>query len=404
MTAQGGHTEGGEVRRQRTSLYDELERMGFQVRTSIDQTAAESTTPRTQAREAETPQWQAGATAPAEPPEVAHGSPRHAAAAGGGTGPDAVFAAPRSDPPHGSESLTADTVLRRRHAAPRQGWRRVLHAASGGTVNLGPSPAELREQARLARIRTPIHGCHRLAVISLKGGVGKTTTSAALGSVFASQRGDRVIAVDANPDRGTLGEKVPRATQATVRDMLNARGQIRRYTDVREFTSQAPSRLEVLSSDVDPSVSLAFTEDDYRATVDILEHFYSLIVTDCGTGLLHSAMKGVLELANTLILVSSPALDGARSASATLDWLIAHGYGDLVSRSVTVISAVSPVGGDVIIARLEERFSSRCRAVARIPYDPHLQAGAVIDLDELAPATRDAYLDLAAVVADGFAS
>ena len=387
MTAQGNSPEGGEVRRRRTSLYEELQRMGLEVRPPAESSTAQG------------PE--------ADPPvEPSTGRARHAAATGD---VPAASAAPVQDSAptpaqQTSESLTADTVLRPRHAAPRSGWRRAVHVASLGAVNLGSSPKELRARELAARIRTPIRGCHRLAVISLKGGVGKTTTSAALGSVFASERGDRVIAVDANPDRGTLGEKVTRENSATVRDLLNAREQVRRYTDVRGFTSQAPSRLEVLSSDVDPSVSLAFTEEDYRATIDILEHFYSLIVTDCGTGLLHSAMKGVLDLANTLILVSSPALDGARSASATLDWLVAHGYGDLVSRSVTVISAVSPVGGDVDVARLEEHFRARCRAVAHVPYDPHLQAGAVIDLAELRPATRDAYQRLAAVVAESFAS
>ena len=53
-------------------------------------------------------------------------------------------------------------------------------------------------------------------------------------------------------------------------------------------------------------------------------------MTDCGTGLLHSAMAGILGLADQIVLVSSPSVDGARSASATLDWLEAHDYGDLV--------------------------------------------------------------------------
>ncbi|MFD2122693.1 hypothetical protein ACFSNO_29800 [Streptomyces cirratus] len=49
-------------------------------------------------------------------------------------------------------------------------------------------------------------------------------------------------------------------------------------------------------------------------------------------------MRGVLDLADQLIIISTPSVDGASSASTTLDWLSAHGYGDLVSRSLTVIS------------------------------------------------------------------
>ena len=104
-----------------------------------------------------------------------------------------------------------------------------------------------------------------------------------------------MIAVDANPDRGTLSDKVRLETAATIRDLLNERGQVSRYADVRAFTSQAPSRLEVLASDRDPGVSVAFGADDYCDAARVLEHFYSICITDCGTGLLHSAMSGVLR-------------------------------------------------------------------------------------------------------------
>ena len=177
-------------------------------------------------------------------------------------------------------------------------------------------------------------------MLSLKGGVGKTTMTATLGATFASLRGDRVVAVDANPDRGTLSQKIPLETSATVRHLLRDAQRVRRYTDVRAYTSQGPSRLEVLASEQDPAVSEAFSEDDYRRTVNLLEHFYNIVLTDCGTGLMHSAMYGVLGVADQLVIVSSGSIDGARSASATMDWLDAHGHGDLVRNSVAVINSV----------------------------------------------------------------
>ena len=302
----------------------------------------------------------------------------------------------------GAESLTADSVLRYQRLRPQSGWRKGVYSMSRGKINLGPSPADRHRADLLAAARTPITGCHRLAVISLKGGVGKTTTTAALGAMFATLRGDRVIAVDANPDRGTLGERAPRESGATVRHLLDARDRLFRYADVRHFTSQSPTRLEVLASDADPSASLAYSEQDYRDTVSTLERFYNLILTDCGTGLLHSAMHGILGLANSLVVVSSASLDGARSASATLDWLEAHGLGDLAKEAVVVISSVRQAGGIVDVMQLEDHFAARCRAVVTIPYDPHLEAGGVLDLDELAVDTLDAYRELAAAVAEGF--
>ena len=171
---------------------------------------------------------------------------------------------------------------------------------------------------------------------------------------------------------------------------------------MRAFTNQATSRLEVIGSERDPAVSEAFSELDYRRSIDILQHHYNVILTDCGTGLMHSAMAGVLDLANALVLVTSPALDGAQSASATLDWLNLHGYDQLAANSTVVISAAAPGRPTIDTAKLSAHFASRARAVHTIPYDRHLAEGAVVDLDRLATDTKRAYQHLAADMASDF--
>ncbi len=270
------------------------------------------------------------------------------------------------------------------------------------SVRPGHAKAEQRRRQLIAQATVPVRGCYRIAVISLKGGVGKTTSTVCIGATLASLRGDRVIAVDANPDRGTLSGKIPLQTTATVRNLLNDVDRIQTYSDIRRYTSQSPDRLEVLASESDPSVSLAFGEEDYRRVASVLERFYNVVLTDCGTGLLHSAMSGVLALADQIVVVSSGSVDGARSASATLDWLEAHGYSQLVAGGLAVINSVRPKSGGVNIDALESHFASRCRSVTRIPYDPHLELGAEVDLAELHQSTRDALLELAAQVAAGF--
>jgi MinD-like ATPase involved in chromosome partitioning or flagellar assembly len=308
-------------------------------------------------------------------------------------------------PAETSDSLTTESLLHDKRSAAGSGWRHRISRVTGGLLRLGESAADMRRRDLINRVRTPVAGGHhRVAVLSLKGGVGKTTTAVGLGATFATLRGDRVIAVDANPDRGTLSDKVRLETAATVRDLLNERDQIRRYADVRAFTTQAPSRLEVLASDRDPAVSVAFSADDYCDAARVLEHFYSICLTDCGTGLLHSAMSGVLALADQIVVVSSPSVDGARSASATLDWLEAHNCGDLVRNGVVVLSTIRPKSKSTVdLDRLEQHFAARCRAVARIPYDAHLEEGAEVDLELLSAETADAYLTLAALVGDGLA-
>ncbi|MCV7384994.1 MinD/ParA family ATP-binding protein [Mycolicibacter longobardus] len=318
-------------------------------------------------------------------------------APGGGQAPyrPAEPIAPFSD-------LSTTSLLRQVKPPPTSGWRRLLYVASGKLINVGESPRTARFNDLVVQVNRPLQGCHRIAVLSLKGGVGKTTITATLGSTFASIRGDRVVAVDANPDRGTLSQKVPMETPATVRHLLRDADGIQRYSDVRSYTNQGPSRLEVLASESDPAVSEAFSAEDYASTLQVLERFYSLVLTDCGTGLMHSAMSAVLAKADTMIVVSSGSVDGARSASATLDWLDAHGHEELVRNSIAVINGVRPRGGKVDMQKVVDHFSRRCRAVRLIPFDPHLEEGAEIDLLRLKRDTREALVELAAVVAEAF--
>jgi MinD-like ATPase involved in chromosome partitioning or flagellar assembly len=321
---------------------------------------------------------------PKRPPKAAKAKPTPAGAAKGGTG-----------------ELSTDQLLARPPGGPTLGWQAAVYQVSGGRVRPAPGAAERARHRLAARIATPVSGCQRIAVVALKGGVGKTTTTACLGAIFAEHRGDRVVAVDANPDPGTLGYRIRRDTTRTARDLLENVDRLERYADVRAFASQTDLRLEVIASEADPARDEAFGEEDYRELAAVLERFYSLVLTDCGPGLLHSAMRAILPTADQLIVVAAPSLDGARSASLTLDWLDKHGHGELASSSVVVINAVRG-RGLVDVDRLQAHFAPRCRAVVRIPFDRHLETGAEIVLDELAPATRRAYVQLAAAVADGF--
>jgi MinD-like ATPase involved in chromosome partitioning or flagellar assembly len=298
--------------------------------------------------------------------------------------------------------LSTGVLLRPVKPPPSEGWRRLLYDLSGRLINLGESPRAAHYNNLVAQVNRPLRGSYRIALLSLKGGVGKTTIAATLGSTFASIRGDRVVAVDANPDRGTLSQKIPLETAATVRQLLHDAGTIERYSDVRRYTSKGPSGLEVLASESDPAVSDMFSADDYGRTLEILERFYGLVLADCGPGLLHSVMSSVLENADVLLVVSSASIDGARSASATLDWLDAHGHEEMVRNSIAVINGVRPRTGKVDMNKVIDHFSRRCRAVRLVPFDPHLEEGAEISLDRLQRGTREALTELAAVVAEGF--
>ncbi|MFJ6623489.1 MinD/ParA family protein [Kitasatospora sp. NPDC091335] len=290
--------------------------------------------------------------------------------------------------------LSSDRLLRSQPKQQRQQPR----------FQFGGKAAAAEKARKLEIIRTPVLSCYRIAVISLKGGVGKTTTTTALGATLASERQDKVIAIDANPDAGTLGRRVKRQTGATIRDLVTAIPHLRSYMDIRQFTSQdLNSGLEILANDVDPAVSTTFNDSDYRQVIDVLGRQYPIILTDSGTGLLYSAMRGVLDLADQLIIVSTPSVDGASSASTTLDWLSAHGYADLVQRSITVVSGVRETSKMIKVEDIVAHFQTRCRGVIVVPFDESLAAGAEVNLDMMRPKVREAYFELATLVGEDVA-
>lgn len=304
-----------------------------------------------------------------------------------------------------SDSLTADRLIdvtRATRPAPHGGVNRVLYEATFHLVNLGDSAKVRAEKALSARIQRRFAGGARFVpVLTRKGGVGKTTITTLLGMALADARDDRVIAIDANPDRGTLAERVDRQTRETVRDVVNKAATISGYTDFSAFVSRDETRLDILASDTDPTLSEAFNDEDYNVVAGLAARFYSIVLTDCGTGIVHSVMRSTLQQADSIVIVSGGSVDEARLASETLTWLEANGYEELVRNAVVAINLATQGTHLVKVDEIEAHFQSRVREIVRIPYDPQLAAGSVVRWNQLRPITRHAARELAALVTEG---
>ena len=306
------------------------------------------------------------------------------------------------DEPEPAAMLTADRLLddsAKFRPAPESGWRKLAYYLSLKLWNPGDSPKVKARKAMDARIGAVLEGGAKFVpVLTRKGGVGKTTISTLLGMALAQVREDRVIAIDANPDRGTLAERVSKSTRFTVRDVVNRAAAIDGFSEFSNMVSRDETRLDVLASDADPMLSEAFDEGDYNVVADMAARYYSLIITDCGTGIVHSVMRPTLQRANSLVIVSGGSVDEARLASETLTWLEANGYGELVRNSVVALNTATQATLLVKLDEIEQHFRTRVRTVIRIPYDPALAAGSVIKFNELKKQTRDAARELAAQV------
>jgi MinD-like ATPase involved in chromosome partitioning or flagellar assembly len=306
------------------------------------------------------------------------------------------------DEPEPAAMLTADRLLdasAKFRPAPESGWRKLAYYLTLKLWNPGDSPKVKARKAMDARIGAVLEGGAKfIPVLTRKGGVGKTTISTLLGMAMAQVREDRVIAIDANPDRGTLAERVSKSTRFTVRDVVNRAAAIDGFSEFSNMVSRDETRLDVLASDADPMLSEAFDEGDYNVVADMAARYYSIVITDCGTGIVHSVMRPTLQRANALVIISGGSVDEARLASETLTWLEANGYGELVRNSVVALNTATQATQLVKLDEIEQHFRTRVRSVIRIPYDPALAAGSVIKFNELKKPTRDAARELASEV------
>jgi len=330
------------------------------------------------------------------------------------TGPTSAATASRRDrdrgrtdalAPESASMLTSDRLLevnRKTRRPPNGAWNRFVYNASFHVINLGDSAAVRAHQVMDERIRKQFEGGARFVpILTRKGGVGKTTVTALLGMAMADAREDRIIAVDANPDRGTLSERVSKQTRSTVRDVVTKAASIGGFTDFSALVSRDETRLDILASDTDPLLSEAFDENDYNVVADLAARFYSIVLTDCGTGIVHSVMRATLQRADSIVIVSGGSVDEARLASETLTWLEANGYGDLVKNAIVALNTATQGTNLVKLEEIESHFRSRVREIVRIPYDPQLAAGSVVSFKDLKPITRLAARTLAALVVEG---
>jgi MinD-like ATPase involved in chromosome partitioning or flagellar assembly len=283
----------------------------------------------------------------------------------------------------------------------QRGWRHMLYLLT--RINLGLSPDELYELDLYARIRRNARDSYQIGVLGLKGGVGKTAVTVTLGSVMSKVRGDRILAVDADPDGGNLADRAGRQSAATISDLLSDK-ELARYNDIRAYTSMNASNLEVLSSAEYSVARRDFNEDDWAAAVKIVSQYYNLVLADCGAGLFHQASRAVLSTVSGLVIVASASIDGARQAAVTMDWLRQNGYQDLLGRACVVINHVTPGKTNIDVDDLVQQFERHVPAgrVVVLPWDKHIAAGSDIQYDLLAKTYQRRITELAAALSDDF--
>ena len=288
--------------------------------------------------------------------------------------------------------------------SPDRGWRRILRLATFGLVKLGPSAAQRQAAEFESAIRAPLHGNYKVGLLG-KGGVGKTSVAATVGSLFAELRKqDHVVAIDADTAFGRLSSRIDPASTASFWE-LTADKNLRSFGDVAGRLGRNSAGLYVLGGEPASGPRRVLDSAIYREAALRLDPHFTISVIDCGSTMDAQVTQEVLRDLDALIVVSSPWADGASAAARTMEWLADQSLTTLLRNTVVVLNDSDGHADKRTRALLAREFTEHGQPVVEVPFDPHLRPGGVIDVGrEMAPATRRKFLEVTATVARRFAA
>ncbi|UQC04638.2 MinD/ParA family ATP-binding protein [Mycobacterium intracellulare] len=346
-----------------------------------------------------------GPHAAPRPPAPAPAPPRPSAPPQGwAPAPPSPAAAPSLRPPPAVAPQQPAPAPPPSQDLPDRGWRRVLRIATFGLITLGPSPAQRQEAQFEATIQTRLHGNYKVGVLG-KGGVGKTSVAASVGSLFAQlRRQDHVVAIDADTAFGRLSSRIDPGSTRSFWE-LTADKNLRSFDDVVARLGRNSAGLHVLGGEPASGPRRVLDPAIYREAALRLDRHFTISVIDCGSTMDAPLTQEVLRDLDALIVVSSPWADGASAAARTMEWLADQGLTTLLQHSIVVLNDSDGHADKRTRALLAREFTDHGRPVIEVPFDPHLRPGGVIDVArEMAPATRRKFLEITATIAGYFAA
>lgn len=309
---------------------------------------------------------------------------------------------PPPPPASYADRIRADDLVPSRKVPPSRGWRRAVYKATFGMVNLGQSPDEIQQAQLEAKIKAVLRGHYKIGVMG-KGGVGKTTVSASVGSVFAELRqDDRVVAIDADTAFGKLGSRVDPKVQGSYWELASDQ-HLETFADVRSRVGNNAAGLFVLAGEATPARRRVLDPAIYREATSRLDRYFTISIIDCSSTMDTPVTQEVLRDLDALIVVSSPWVDGAAAAGQTMDWLAARGLTNLLHRTVIVLNDSDGHADKRTRSILAQQFASQGQKVVEVPFDGHLRPGGVIDhTSQMSTATRRKFIEIAAALAEHF--
>ncbi|HET8660229.1 MAG TPA: chromosome partitioning protein [Micromonosporaceae bacterium] len=320
---------------------------------------------------------------------------------------------PHREPAHAADPFvpTAEEFARRRAARPPDpvavmGLRGAVRRSTLGLVRLGPGRREQEYRHDVEMVRRNFGGLRQVTVVNPKGGAGKTVAVLLTAMTFGQKRGGYVLAWDNNETQGTLGMRAQQDFHVrTVRDLLRDlklfAGSHGRVGDLSQYVrAQGEGMFDVLASDESATAGEMLTSSAFAEIRDVVSRFYKLIFVDTGNNVRAANWQAAIDATDQLVVTMSARNDSAETAARMLDHLEQTGRHRLVRQAVTVVS-MPPIRKDIDLPPIQRHFAARTRMVLLAPYERLLDSGEPIRYSQLSTATREAWLKIAAAVAEG---
>ncbi|MGW1748081.1 hypothetical protein ACWCRD_21245 [Streptomyces sp. NPDC002092] len=253
---------------------------------------------------------------------------------------------------------------------------------------------EVAEETRIGReLQQPVTTGRVIAVTSIRGGVGKTTTTALLARTFNHYRHDPVLALEADAALGTLpvrlGAESVRWSCTELAHILTPQMQLTDITGYLVPVTDGGWLLPASQGRLGPPLDIR----TYRTVTLALRRYFAVTVVDCET-LPGEVARTAMDTAHARVVVAPLTAEGVGSTRIVLDWLAQLPHDALASTVVALTSGAPDLNLDLKTATAHLRETGV--TIVHLPYDRHLAAGGPIRTELLGSGARRAATQLAA--------
>lgn len=284
-----------------------------------------------------------------------------------------------------------------RRVGDRPALSLVARAARSAGNLFRHDPTAERLQSAARGVQAPVTTGRRIAVVSLRGGAGKTTVAALLGRTYASLRPEPVAALDLDPgvgalalrlsDPSTAGVPVPSVDQLAAG--LEGLPQVNQQ-GVTSLMGQAPDELHLTGP---RTAGGPLGRARLTSTLATVSRFFPVTVVDCPTGLDHPDTAHVLTQAHAAVFAVPATATGVDEAAGYLRHWLQDPF--LSAIPVAAVVTASDRASDLDPLAQAAALTRVGVMAGALRYDRHLAGGVGIRLPLIRPENRRATAELA---------